>query len=425
MKTYQVSEWGHLPFRSADRTDGIIYDEAVQLHRQAEAMGRDLGVSGDSILSFSRSGIRAQQTVGIVQAAACRLEILPKIDTANDALARHTLFMMLAAVLDFPVSLGGSTSVDTQSSDLLEALISLFSHQLVREVHRGLPRQYIQHESDLARLRGGLNVTRQFTLLAATPGRLACRFDELSPDIPLNRILKAACRVLLGLSRKNANQRRLRELLHAFDDVADLNLSARTRPSGITLDRTNAAYRQLLEQALLFLRMHWQSVYSGSGEGFALLFEMNTLFEEYIGLSLRRMQARLNCQVRLQGPRGYALESLTGSRHFMTKPDICLEYSDGGGRIILDTKWKHLKKQERAAPWGVSNSDIYQMLAYAKVYDAGRVILLFPHAGDLGVAAGHLDRFFSRDRAHQIDVATIDLTNLASIPDQLADLLAA
>ena len=39
--------------------------------------------------------------------------------------------------------------------------------------------------------------------------------------------------------------------------------------------------------------------------------------------------------------------------------------------------------------------------------------------------AGLLDRFTSRDQAHQIDIATLDLTNLATIPDQLAELLAA
>jgi len=425
MKTYKVSEWEHLPFRSAGHPDAISYEDAVQIHRQAETMGRDLGVSGDSVLGFSRSGIRIQQTVGVIQAPACRLEILPKIDTAEDALVRRTLISMLAAIYDFPMSLGASTSVETQSSDLLEALISLFSNQLIREVHRGLPRQYIPHEADLTRLRGGLDVTRQFTLLAAMPGRLACRYDELSPDIPLNRILKAACRLLLGISRTSANQRRLRELLHVYDEVSDLALSAKARPPEIVLDRTNAAYRELLAQALLFLRMQWQSVYSGDGKGFALLFEMNTLFEEYVGRSLRKMQTRLNCRVQLQGPRDYALESQTGSRHFMTKPDICLEYVNGGDRVILDTKWKQLKRQEHSAPWGISNSDIYQMLAYAKVYAAGRVILLYPHAIELGVTSGLLDRFTSRDQAHQIDIATLDLTNLASIPDQLAELLAA
>jgi 5-methylcytosine-specific restriction enzyme subunit McrC len=48
---------------------------------------------------------------------------------------------------------------------------------------------------------------------------LACRFDELSPDNALNRIMKAAVTRLLQISRAPENQRRLRELSFAFADV--------------------------------------------------------------------------------------------------------------------------------------------------------------------------------------------------------------
>ena len=57
-----------------------------------------------------------------------------------------------------------------------------------------MPRRYVGHEDDLSALRGRLDVKRQFTVLAASPQRLACRFDELSTDIALNRIMKAATR---------------------------------------------------------------------------------------------------------------------------------------------------------------------------------------------------------------------------------------
>ena len=58
-----------------------------------------------------------------------------------------------------------------------------------------------------ATLRGRLDVVRQFSTLAASPDRLACRFDELSSDIPLNQIMKAAVAKLLRLSRAPQNQR--------------------------------------------------------------------------------------------------------------------------------------------------------------------------------------------------------------------------
>ena len=54
---------------------------------------------------------------------------------------------------------------------------------------------------------------------------------------------------------------------------------------------------------------------------------------------------------------------------------------------ILDTKWKRLDTED-VRNRSVSQSDVYQMLAYAHAYDADRLILLYPwdsHIGDPGI----------------------------------------
>ena len=50
---------------------------------------------------------------------------------------------------------------------------------------------------------------------------LPARFDELSEDTPLNRVLKAAVARLVGLTRVAANSRRLAELSARFEFVGD------------------------------------------------------------------------------------------------------------------------------------------------------------------------------------------------------------
>ncbi|WP_254447571.1 McrC family protein [Sphingomonas sp. ID1715] len=55
---------------------------------------------------------------------------------------------------------------------------------------------------------------------------------------------------------------------------------------------------------LLGDRFHTTS--SGDVRGFSLLFEMNKLFEEFVGRSLARALSGTGFEVRLQGPRGYA-----------------------------------------------------------------------------------------------------------------------
>ena len=54
-------------------------------------------------------------------------------------------------------------------------------------------------------LRGRLDVTRQFSVLAVSPQKLACRFDERSPDIALNQVMRATISKLSRLAQAPDN----------------------------------------------------------------------------------------------------------------------------------------------------------------------------------------------------------------------------
>ena len=122
---------------------------------------------------------------------------------------------MLAVALDLDVAVGAEAELGWQRQDLLEILIGLFSRKLMDAMRRGMPRRYMGCEEDLPALRGRLDVTRQFTTLAANPRRLACRYDALSSDIALNQIMKAAVVRRSRIARTTANRRRLSELAFA------------------------------------------------------------------------------------------------------------------------------------------------------------------------------------------------------------------
>ena len=134
------------------------------------------------------------------------------------------------------------------------------------------------------------------------------------------------------------------------------------------LDRTNSAYHRLHELACPFLGKRLAEYDLRSQRGIALLFPMNDLFEEFIG---RRMKVALAPRpVRLQHAGRYALVEEYRPL-FALKPDIVVD-----DNIIIDTKWKELKPTESTL--GVDQSDVYQMLAYARAYEARRVVLLYP-----------------------------------------------
>lgn len=171
------------------------------------------------------STIAAQQYVGVFQFGPHTIEILPKVD-GDDRSVRRNLVAMLMVALDLDIAEGEIAHVATQQHGILEILIRLFCDKLFAQVHRGLVRRYEAREENLAVLRGRLAVTEQVRRNAGNPERLFCRFDEFQEDNPLNQILKAAIRLLLGAARTLDNQRHLAELLLVFEEVSDRPTSA-------------------------------------------------------------------------------------------------------------------------------------------------------------------------------------------------------
>ena len=180
--------------------------------------------------------------------------------------------------------------------------------------------------------------------------------------------------------------RRLAELAARFELVGDTPDPLR---EPVRLDRTNTAFHDLHRLARLFLEGDWQSTTGGEATGFTLLFPMHELFEKFIGQCLKR--ALGSGRVRLQDRRYSALiDVVDGERNplFQLQPDAVIETPSGatGSPIVLDTKWKRLTpgKPRCERTLGVEQSDVYQMLAYARAYGAGRLILLYPWHEELG-----------------------------------------
>ena len=407
-----IREWEALPIGRA----GLPEHDARRLHAAAERAARHLRLPETAVLTRTHRGLRAGQVVGILSIPGRTVEILPKID-GNDGAVRSALVHMLAVAWDLRVAEGELTTLDTQRRDLLELLIRLFANRLLAAVRRGLPRRYVAHEEDLALLRGRLDVKRQFTHLAVRPDRLACRFDELSEDTPLNRVLKAAVTRLVGVARSAANARRLSELAARFELVGDSPAPLR---EPVRLDRTNTAFHDLYRLATLVLSGDWQRTTGGHSTGFALLFPMNELFEKFIGRSLERALAPPRT-VRLQPTDRHALTSVDGKSHlFALKPDVVIE-EPGERRVILDTKWKHLTPHKRGCEktLGVAQSDIYQMLTYAHAYNAKRLVLIYPWHEELNEAQGVIRRWMVAGTDCRLDVATVDVGR----PGEVAEVL--
>jgi 5-methylcytosine-specific restriction enzyme subunit McrC len=422
-----VLEWQRISYGEGEREiSEKVADRLVAVARSSPLGGE----GGARILAHGRRDLRAGQVVGVIAAEGCSLEILPKIEGLGDAIGnpndgsiRRRLVQMLAVALDVEIDSGRVTELGWQRDNLLEVLIGLFAHKLVDALRTGLPRRYVGHEGDLSVLRGRLDVTRQFTTLAATPQRLACRYDDLSPDITLNRIIKSAIKRLGQVARSSENQRMLRELTFAYADIADVPI-ALLRWNEVVLDRTNLRWRELFSLAKLLLGERFQTTTSGSGIGFSLLFEMNTLFEEYVARMLGRALANDGLIVQRQGGRLYCLNELDGdgTPRFQTIPDILVKRGPET-LLVVDTKWKRLSARVDDPKHGIAQADVYQMLAYSRIYRCPRMMLLYPHHAELSGADHFTARYSVTGSDDELAIGTIDVGDPKGIVARLGSLV--
>ena len=360
-----IREWDHLSVGDA----GITETVAQRLHVLSDRATRQLRVPQPVLTRTAKPSLQAGQVVGVLDVPGARVEILPKID-GPDGSARKVLVHMLAVAYDLPVADSELTLLSTQNESFLEILITIFADRLLAAVRRGMPHSYRVRDDDLPVLRGKLDIGRQITRHVLRTDVLACNFDELTVDTPLTRVLKAAVSRLGSVARSGANIRKLSELAARLEFVSETRAPLR---ESVILDRTNTAFHRLYLWAHLFLTGEWQSTTSGGKEGVALLFPMNELFEAYVGRSLKTALA--TTPVHLQHTGRHALTA-QGDPLFALRPDIVVD-----GDIVADTKWKELKPDDPV--FGVKQSDVYQMLAYERAYEACRLILIYPWRKDL------------------------------------------
>jgi 5-methylcytosine-specific restriction enzyme subunit McrC len=408
-----IHEWGHVRFGDHSLTRA----HAHALHAAAceHPLAHD---DATNILVLGRDRIIARQMVGMISAKGCSLEILPKVDPdagsgESDVTLRSRLVRMLDVALGLDLDIGTEAAIARQKNTLLEILIDAFATKLLAEVRRGLPRTYRQREEDLSALRGRLDVTRQFTRNAVRPDRLSCRFDQLEADTPLMRIMAAATVFLARHTRSLGTRRKLDELRHALADIPLMPIT-RLPWQAVRIDRTNRSWEALFRLARLLLQRDWQATHHAAKapEGLTLLFPMNDLFEKYVAVLLRRALAGSGIEVIDQGGHRACLGVFTGAHLdrgnvFSTRPDIILRR---GREIvaIIDTKWKKLSPDPLARKHGVNQADVYQLMAYARLYCTSELMLLYP--GRPGQGCGERAQFGIAGGTERLRIATADVS---------------
>lgn len=382
------------------------------------ALGAKLGIRVAEFVARDR--IKVQQFVGLARLYERDIEFLPKIESqvgdAPTSIVRHNLLRMLLVAHDVDVHVPGQASATLSNASWLDTFIRVFCLELAEQVRRGLARRYRADEDDLATLRGRLVVEEQLRRNFIHKERAACEFDELDEDHLLNQIFKLALARMGRSARSIGTQRLVHELALSFDGVSAPPMSKGWWRK-VSLDRLSARFMQPLRMAQMFLDGVSPDVSHGNAESYALLFDMNDLFEKFVGRELRRCLQPQGLRVHLQHARHHLMrDPSNGANLFALRPDIVV-FEDSKAVCIADTKWKRLFLEERT--FGVQQGDLYQMLAYADRYACDSILLLYPYQRGDGHhgSAKRLLHYQGRDSV--VLIGQLALGDLGTVGEQL------
>lgn len=370
MTTIQVAEYERLPIKK----DGG--PRALTL-RQKESLERLLPTLPPGAVKWGHKEVRFSQHCGVIGLGGDTIEILPKIYGRDDPDAgRNVLLRMLYLARRMNIAPVGAAGVNLQRHRLLDVFIRHFCEELFEQLRKGALLRYVHREDNLPVLRGRLLIDRQLKLNSGHPGRLYCAFDELVEDNIYNQYIKCVLRVVHGQARSLPAKRATTELLYRFDGVRDYR-PEECRGWSLPERRDTKRFESVFRQCGWFLRGLGQDVRAGERESLSVLFDMNRLFEEFIAAKLRKETRGRGFRVRAQGPQHYLAREADGTDRFLMKPDIT--FLGPGERVlaVLDTKWKALSEDKIA--YGVTQADMYQMVAYGVRYQCKNLTLIYPN----------------------------------------------
>ncbi len=351
--------------------------------------------------------------VGILRAGRVAIQILPKIARRNlagrefnDEIVRNLLYM-LSYTKRLPIKESDIASLKRTNGSFFEVLIFLFAQNLWRLIQNDINKEYVRVKDNFTFIKGKLCFPSHLKRNLILRHRFYLEFDEFCEDNLLNQVFKYTVYLLLKVSADFNNIKILQKLKFLFSEVSWRPITLNDFKK-INLTRLNKRYEPVLNLSKIFIGLESVELNFGQVNIFSLLFDMNVLFEEFIGEFIKKNFFEFNF-ISLQGPtKNFVVSKEVGGREeggglFKLRPDIQIGESRDNIRLIIDTKYKILKESDSKE--GVLQSDLYQMYAYSKKYNCPDIVLLYP-----GFHFGSKNVKFKIDDESCVHIRTINLS---------------
>jgi 5-methylcytosine-specific restriction enzyme subunit McrC len=308
-------------------------------------------------------GLKFNQYVGIIQVAGLTIQIHPKADKDDDDNRwKNVLLKMLKACGKLNAKTAGVANVKRQNLNLLEVYFERYLLEVDTLIRQGLIKQYRKQTKNTKALKGKLDFSGHIQKNVIHKERFYTTHQIYDTDHLLHQILHKALLVVDQFTQGTRLYDLTKRVALSFPIVSNKNITAQ-QLNTLKLNRKSQSYKHALELARLIILNYSPDISGGKEKMLSLLFDMNELWETYILNQLEK--ACRGTDIKVSGQ-----ESKTFWGYNSLRPDIVLR--KGSQTIIIDTKWKRPKNNT------ASVSDLRQMYAYCRFWDAEKAMLLYP-----------------------------------------------
>jgi len=321
---------------------------------------------GNKYFSVVHRGVKFSHYVGVLQVGDLTIEILPKADkftSGNVEQWRSVLLEMLRYTRLLKIETVSKAPLLLSQQSLLDIYLNVFLAEVRILLRKGLVKQYQSITQNRKALRGSLVFQSHISQNLVRKERFYTKAHQYEANHLLHQILAKALKIVVNTTNNSDIKRQCQQLLLQFPPVDEVKVYPKLFQN-IRLQRKTQHYESALNLAQLILLNYCPDLKSGDFDILAVLLDMNKLFEEYIFESLRRVVFQKGLTIKGQ-PSAVFWQDNTSLR-----PDIVIQSSDSN--IVLDTKWKILKK---ATP---SSEDLKQMFVYGHYFKAVQNVLIYP-----------------------------------------------
>jgi 5-methylcytosine-specific restriction enzyme subunit McrC len=242
--------------------------------------------------------IHFRNFVGVIQVGSLTIEILPKADKVSDSPAQKqkwqgALLEMLRQAGFIRVASMSDARLRLRSSSLLDIYFESFLAGVDELVHHGLVRKYRQTCGNLTTLKGRILFQRHLAKNIVHRERFFTAQVFYDRNNPFNQILRVALDVLIRVSSNPHLVALANSLAILFEDVDGIGVTDRMF-SRLPYTRNTERYRRTLQLARLIILNYSPDISGGREDVLAILFDMNSLFERFVYVQLKRNTVHLS-----------------------------------------------------------------------------------------------------------------------------------